>query len=194
MADNMHAVSAMPFTKRFVVPAGTALAAWLVLHFMSTHLAWIGNAWLYRMAMNSVHLVLFFYLIFNGAFVYRAMFFRGASLAERIIGAYITPLAFIVKEIIRVTEFFSFGESVYYGLQPYPMLSLLIGQAGMLAVVEMLCRRALGKGAASRGETVTAAPVMVAVLSAAGVYFMLFWQWGEAAYWIELAVYRMIFK
>jgi hypothetical protein len=184
----------MPFTRRFIVPAGAALAIWLALNFLSTRLGWIENAWLYRMAMNSVHLVLFFYLIFNGVFVYRVMFFRGASLSERIAGSYITPLAFIVKEMIRVTEFFSFGESVYYGLQPYPMLSLLIGQAGMLAVVEMLCRRGLGKGAASRGKTVTAAPVIIAVLSAAGVYFMLFWQWGEAAYWIELAVYRMIFK
>jgi hypothetical protein len=182
------------FTTRFVIPAGTSIGIWLVLNFLSTNLGWIQSAAQYRLAMNTVHVLLFIVIAFSSIAVYSQMFFRGAPLAERVIGSYITPCAFIIKEIIRVSEFFSFGESVFYGMSPYPFLCLMIGQMGLMAITEMVCRH-LYKGKSSANiRTVTAVPVLLAVISLACIYFMGFWHWGEDAYWIQLAIYKLIFK
>jgi hypothetical protein len=182
------------FNRRFVIPAGTSLGIWLVLNFLSTNLGWIQNAEQYRLAMNTVHALLFIVISFSSIAVYSQMFFRGASLAERVIGSYITPGAFIIKEIIRVSEFFSFMEAIYYGMSPYPFLCLITGQVGLMAVCEMVCRYLYRRKSAAGIRVVTAVPVLMAIISFACIYFMSLWHWGEDAYWIQLAIYKLIFK
>lgn len=173
---------------------GTALGIWLVLNFISAHLGWIENGWLYRLAMNAVHLLLYFFLMFNSIFVYRLMFIRGASLFERVAGSYVTPLAFVLKEIIRVSEFFSLGESLYYGLSPYPLLSMMIGQVGLIAISEMMCRYLYRKKFTADIRVITRIPVALTVISGVCTYFLLLWHLGDDAYWIHLAIYKLLFK
>jgi hypothetical protein len=182
------------FTRRFLIPAGTSLGIWLVINFLSTNLGWIQSAAQYRLAMNTLHVLLFIVIAFSSIAVYSQMFFRGASLIERVAGSYITPVAFFIKEIIRVSEFFSFGESLYYGLSPYPFLCLIIGQAGLMAICEMVCRYLYRRKSAAGIRVVTAVPVQIAAISLACIYFMALWHWGEDAYWIQLAIYKLIFK
>jgi hypothetical protein len=194
MTDNAGAVSTRSFTGRVVVPAGISLGIWLVLNFLSTHLGWIESAGAYRLSMNAVHLLLFFYLIFGGMFAYRVMYFRGATLLERLAASYAVPAAFIIKEVIRVGDFFPFGEALYYGLSPYPFLSLLIGQAALLAIGELTCRFTIRKRTGGSERIITMAPVVTIMISLACVYFLLLWNLGEDAYWIQIELYKLLFK
>jgi hypothetical protein len=194
MAEKERHPQKSSFTRRFIIPAGTSFVIWLVLNFLSTNLGWIENAALYRLAMNTVHVLLYMVIAFSSLAVYSQMFFRGASLIERVAGSYITPFAFFIKEIIRVSEFFSFGESLYYGLSPYPLLSLMIGQVGLMAISEMVCRYLYKKKSAPYIRIVTAVPVLLAVISLACFYFLSLWHLGDDAYWIHLAIYKLLFK
>ncbi|MCJ7685822.1 MAG: hypothetical protein MUO68_16190, partial [Desulfobacteraceae bacterium] len=55
-------------------------------------------------------------ITFGASVVYPLAYFNGARPVERIIACLITPLVWNGWEIIRVTEFFTLGESLYYGL------------------------------------------------------------------------------
>lgn len=182
------------FTARFVIPVGTILGIWLVLTFLSTHLGWMENAALYRLAMNTVHVLLLIVIAFSSIAVYSRMFFRGAPLVERVIGCYVTPVAFIIKEIIRVSEFFTLEESLYYGLSPYPFLCLIIGQIGLMAATEMVCRYLYKKKSTANIRAITAVPILLIVISLACIYFLGFWHWGEDAFWIQQTIYKLLFK
>ncbi|HDP79599.1 MAG TPA: hypothetical protein ENN21_02010 [Spirochaetes bacterium] len=182
------------FLKRFIIPVTTALLCWLVLHFVSEHLSCIESRVIYKLAMNVVHVVLCFYLGFNGFFVYRAMCMRGARLAERIAGSYITPVAYAIKEIIRVSEFFTIGESFYYCLCAYPVLGMFVGQAGLLALSEMLCKHYYKKRDLYNGNTVTAVPVAIFIASMAALYFLFFYDAGGTAFFAYSELYKLIFK
>jgi len=194
MENNYRGIEKATFVQRLVIPAGAALLGWLVLHFISGHLGWIENRLIYKAAMNVVHLVLFFYLLFNGFFVYRAMFMKGAGLAERIAGSYLTPVAYAIKEIIRVSEFFTIGESFFYCLLTYPVLGLFVWQAGLLAVSEMLCKKYYKKRNLYEGKAVTAAPLAILILSIITIYFLFLYDDGGTAFYIYMEIYKMLFK
>ena len=192
MGNNYQHGAKASFLKRFAIPSGAALLGWLVLHFISGHLGWIENRAIYKAAMNVVHLVLFFYLLFNGFFVYRAMFLRGAGLSERIAGCYLTPIAYAIKEIIRVSEFFTIGESFFYCLLTYPVLGLFVWQAGLLAVSEMLCRKYYKKRNLYEGKAVTAAPLAILILSIITIYFLFLYDDGGTAFYIYMEIYKLL--
>ncbi|MDM7987435.1 MAG: hypothetical protein QUS13_08890 [Smithella sp.] len=194
MENKYRQIEKASFLKRFIVPAGTAFLGWLALHWISENLGWIENRGTYKLAMNTVHVVLFFYLAFNGFFVYRAMLMRGAGLAERIAGSYITPLAYAIKEIIRVSEFFTLGESFFYCLCTYPVLGIFVGQAGLMALSEMICRKYYKKHNLYDGNAVTAAPLVVLIVSMAAIYFFFIYDAGQTAFFAYSELYKMIFK
>jgi hypothetical protein len=127
------------FHKGTFSPAGLALSAWLVLNFLTDHLEWFGSGAAYRTIAFLLYLLLGLSISFSGPVVYGVMFFRGGSLNERILGAYVVPVAWVLKEIWRVSDFFTLGESLYYALSPLP-LGVLTHQIGYLSLVEILCR------------------------------------------------------
>lgn len=194
MAKNERDPIKNTFTTRFVIPVGTTLGLWLALTLLSTHLGWIENSAIYRLTINTVHVLLFIVIAFSSITVYNLMFFRGASLAERVAGSYITPVAFFIKEIIRVSEFFPLGESLYYGLSPYPFLCLMIGQVGLMAATEMACRYLYKRKSAIDIRVVTTVPVILVIVSLACIYFFSLWHWGEDAFWIQQTLYKLLFK
>ena len=194
MKNDYQGIEKASFLKRVILPPGVALFGWLVLHFISGNLGWIENRMIYKAAMNVVHLILFFYLLFNGFFVYRAMVMKGAGLAERIAGSYLTPVAYAIKEIIRVSEFFTIGESFFYCLLTYPVLGLFVWQAGLLAVGEMLCRKYFKKRNRYEGKAVTAAPLVISILSIVTLYFLFLYDDGGTAFYIYMEIYKMLFK
>jgi len=194
MKNNYRQIEKGSFLKRFILTSGTALLGWLVLHFISGHLGWIENRMMYKAAMNVVHVVLCFYLLFNGFFVYRAMLIRGAGLAERIAGSYLTPVAYAIKEIIRVSEFFTIVESFFYCLLTYPVLGLFVWQAGFLAAGEMLCRKYYKNRNLYEGKTVSAVPLAISIFSIVALYFLFFYDDGGAAFYAYMETYKMLFK
>jgi hypothetical protein len=125
--------------KRTYFPAGIALGAWFALNFLTDHLEWFGTGAGYRTTAFFLYLLLGLSIFFSGPIVYGALWLRGASLKERILGAYLVPLAWVFKEIWRVSEFFTLGEAFYYALSPLPF-GVLTHQIGYLCLVEMLCR------------------------------------------------------
>lgn len=193
MENKYRHIEKASFLKRFM-PAGAALLGWLVLHLISENLGWIENRGTYKLAMNTVHVVLFFYLAFNGFFVYRAMLMKGANLVERIAGSYMTPLAYAIKEIIRVSEYFTVGESFFYCLLTYPVLGLFVWQAGLLAASEMLCRKYYKKRNRYEGNTVAAVPLAISIFSLIALYFLFLYDDGGTAFYIYMESYKMIFK
>ncbi|MCU0844942.1 MAG: hypothetical protein MUC76_08455 [Spirochaetes bacterium] len=194
MENKYGRIEKAAFLKRFMIPVTTALLGWLVLHLVSEHLGWIESRVMYKFAMNVVHVVLCSYLAFNGFFVYRAMCMRGAGLAERIAGSYITPMAYAIKEIIRVSEFFTVGESFYYCLCAYPVLGMFVGQAGLLALSEILCRVYYKKRNLYNGNAVTVLPVAVFIASMTALYFLFFYDAGAMVFFAYSELYKLIFK
>ncbi|HPC86526.1 MAG TPA: hypothetical protein P5238_09140 [Smithellaceae bacterium] len=194
MENKIRQIEKAPFLKRFIIPAGTALLGWLALHWISENLGWIENREVYKFAMNTVHFVLFFYLALNGFFVYRIMRMRGADLTERIAGSYITPLAYAIKEIIRVSEFFTLGESFFYCLCTHPVLGIFVGQAGLLAVSEMLCRKYYKKRNLYDANAVTAGPMAVLMVSLISIYFFFLYDAGGTAFYVYGELYKLLFR
>ena len=161
------------FPKGTYLPGGIALAAWFALHFLTDHLEWFGSGAGYRTAAFFLYLLLGLSIFFSGPVVFAVMCFRGASLRERILGAYAVPLAWVFKEIWRVSEFFTLGEAFYYALSPIPF-GVLTYQIGYLCLVEMLCRwRKKRRDPFTR--ILSPGPIIGLGVFALVVYFTLFW-------------------
>lgn len=125
-------------------------------------------------------------------FVYPMMYSRGASIAERIIGVYVTPVAFICKEIYRVSEFFTAGESIYYAFSSM-LLLMLLGQIGLMGISETICRYRYKKRGMLAGAVFTAGPWLAVCLSLAALYVMMIWSGGEKWFYFYLEGYKVLF-
>jgi len=173
MAEMIDRKNVQPFSRRVLLPAGIALAVWVVMNVLTSHLEWFGSGHTYRAAADILYSILGFTIIFSSLFIYSVLYVRGASVQERILWALIVPLAWILKEIWRVSAFFSLGESFYYALGPSP-LGLLGIQLLFLPLCEIFWRwRDKKRGATFR--IVTLGPALSLIIFMILGYFMLFW-------------------
>mgnify|MGYP000330215016 CR=1 FL=1 len=128
-------------------------AAALVGVFAASTLAY-NNAW--RIETHGVHqavataagIFLFLSIGFGALVLYPAVSFRGAGPIERVLACLATPLAWNVKEIVRVSEFFPTAEALYYGLNPL-FVSILFGTFAQMGLCEILIRWRLKKRGAA---------------------------------------------
>jgi hypothetical protein len=127
----------------------------------------------YRTASFILYLMLGLTITFSSLFVYSVTYARGASAKERILWACVVPFVWILKEIWRVSAFFSLGESFYYALGPLP-LGLLVFQLVCLCLCEMFWRWRRKKNGESI-QILTPGPVTGLVISAILLYFMALW-------------------
>ncbi len=180
--------------KRALIPIAVSLGLWGGLFIASMHIPVTENPAVYRFLMNAVHVLLFSVIGFGGALiVYPMMYFRGAGLPERTIGAMVTPLAFIIKEVYRVCEFFTIGESLYYAFSSMILL-LVFGQAGLLAVSEMICRYIDARKRGAHTPVVTPLPVAGIVFSLVWLYVLLIWGLGVHWFYIYQEGYKLLFR
>jgi hypothetical protein len=186
-------LSRKSFYQRWTLPVATALGSSSFLFFFSFNLVWIEEVEIYRLAMNGVHLLLFISVAFGTLYLYPWMFSRRASLPERITGSLITPLAFIVKEVIRVREYFTWGESLYYAVSPV-MLFLLIGQIGLMGIAEIFCRSAMDRRADPWRKVVSPGPIVSILVSLAALYVFLLWGMGVHWFYIYMKGYKALFS
>ena len=181
-----------PFSRRVLLPVVIALGAWVVLNFLTSHLEWFGTGQRYRTAADILYSMLGFTLIFSSLILYSLLYARGASTIERILWANIVPLAWILKEIWRVSAFFTWGESFYYALSPMP-LGLLLVQLLYLTLGELFWRwRDKKKNGAIR--ILTSGPVSVLMIFVHPGLFYAFLGKRRGHPWIEfvLPVYGRI--
>jgi len=173
MAEMPKRKESQPFRRRVLYPAGVALFAWVFLNFTTDHLEWFGTGSVYRTASFILYLMLGLTITFSSLFVYSVTYARGASAKERILWACVVPFVWILKEIWRVSAFFSLGESFYYALGPLP-LGLLVFQLVCLCLCEMFWRWRRKKNGESI-QILTPGPVTGLVISAILLYFTALW-------------------
>ena len=167
-----------------------------MLNFLTSHLEWFGSGQVYRTAADIFYSLLGFTIIFSSLIVYSLLYVRGASAKERIFWALIVPLAWILKEVWRVSAFFTWGESFYYAFSPLP-LGLFLVQLLFLPLCEIFWRwRDKKKNGVVR--IFTPGPISVLIIFAFLVYFMLFWgnagdTPGSKLFYIYMEGYKALF-
>ena len=196
MAEMIEKKGKQPFSRRVLLPALAALGVWVLLNFLTSHLEWFGSGHIYRIAADFLYPMLGFTIVFSSLFLYSVMYARGASVRERILWACIVPFVYILKEIWRVSAFFSPGESFYYALAP-TNIGLLVGQFGLLCLSEVFWRwRDKGRGVPL--QIFTAGPAVVLAIFVILIYVMFFWGSsgdtpGSKWFYIYMEGYKAIF-
>jgi hypothetical protein len=144
-------------------------------------------------AVAHVSAVLLFLSIgFGALLVYPLAYFRGATPGERILASLFTPLLWTLKEIIRVGEFFTFWESLYYGLNSLFLLTFF-GTFGLMGLCELICRVRAKKKGIHPGPILTPLPVTAILLSLVALYVLLIWGTGVHWFYIYMEGYKYLF-
>ncbi len=162
------------FSSRFLWPVGIALGGWAGLDFLTDHLEWFGSGASYRATAFWSYLLLGVLIAFGSFIIYPILFFRGASLKERVFGSYAVLLVWVFTEIFRVSEYFTVGESLYYAFSPMPF-GLLVYQVGYMSLSEMICRWRLKKGGVRGIKIFTPGPLIGVGVLLVMSYVMIFW-------------------
>ena len=124
--------------------------------------------------------------------VYPMARLRGAGLGERMATCLAAPVIWNIKEIMRVSEFFTAGESVYYGLNSLFLLAV-IGAFAQMGLCELLCRWRLRSAGQWHGRVATWPPVMAILAGLSALFLMSFW--GEGVHWFYMYMqgYKALF-
>ncbi len=174
--------------KRFLVPVAVNLLIAIGLYFLNAIELPTENRSLYQLLRNSFLILFYAEVWLSGAvFVYPYLYFRGASLPVRTLAAFVVPVAYILSEMVRVSEFFTWGESLYYGLSTMGLLTLSL-QVGLLGLSEMLCRWRAG------GQRVfTLRPLAALLFMLAAAYVLILWGAGVHWFYIYQEGYKLLF-
>ncbi len=181
------------FWRRFLQPVGTVLLVWAAMSVVYLECAWRLEPGALRSIITfSSAVLLFLSLGFGALYIYPVAFLRGASTGERLAACLVTPLLWNLKELVRVSEFFSFGETLYYGLNTAFLLAVFgaLGQAGLC---ELVCRWRLGKRSEQPVRIFSPAPVIWVGMGLAAVYLLLLWGLGVHFFYIYIQGYKAIF-
>lgn len=184
------------FRQRFVYPVATLLGIWL----LATVLLAVGmnvslqldQQSLYKIVMNILSATRFLILLLGSLILYPIMFFRGASLSERLLGCYVIPIAYLVWAIIQATEYFPVGQAFYYGLNPVTVGTSLL-QLGLIGLAETTSRWWYRKRSLASVRVLTWASVAGIVIGATGIYVTLFWEGGVHWFYVYKEVYSYLF-
>ena len=96
-----------------------------------------------------------------------------------------------MREVVRVSEFFTWGESVYYGFSTSGLLPLIFN-IGIIGLCELVCR-ARAQRIGVRVRVFTPAPLLALALLPAGVYVMFIWGMGTRWFYIYQEGYKLLF-
>jgi len=182
------------FVKRSVLPVAVVMATMIVTGIIYFHLAWRMDAdspirpaitWISSWA-------LFISIGFGALYIYPKGFFGGACIVERTVACLITPVVWNIKEMIRVSEFFTLGETLYYGLNTSFLLAFF-GTVGLMGLCELICRRRLGKQSDEPVKVLSPTPVIAICAGLAVLYICLLWGLGVHFFYIYIDGYRAIF-
>lgn len=179
------------FRKRVLQP--------VIIIFIIALLSWIVYNVAWRLENRTLHqalaavsgTLLFVSVTFGTLFIYPAVYFRGASLRERVLASLVNPFLWATKENIRLSISYSLAECLYYYFNPLNIW-LFLGIIAQMGLAEMLCRWMQAR----RGEDIRifgAAPLAAFVGGLFLVICLFAWGQGENAYVIFLSGYRKLF-
>ena len=177
--------------ERAIKPTLTLLTLVVIAVLLYNNFWRLGLPALQQIAGHLFGLTVFFSVGSGALYVYPVAYFRGATLVERICACLVTPVLYTASEVLRVREFFPWGESLYYGLSPGFQL-ILLANLGCMGLAEMFCRlRLRRKGAVVR--IVTPLPLAAVLLFLAGLYVILIWGFGVHWFYVYQQGYKALF-
>ena len=179
------------FRERILYPVGV-LAIVMLTSWAAYNLSWrLDNQALHQTIASVSGVILFISITFGALFVYPMTYFRGASLQERVLASYITPLLWATKESIRLYISYSIAECLYYYFNPLNIW-LFLGVVAEMGLAEILCRCVRAR----RGEQIRvmgAGPIGAFVIGLLLVILIFAWGQGENVYVGFLSGYRVLF-
>jgi len=184
-------VSKPSFVSRYAIPSGIGVSVFFIL-FITYYASWyVENRVLHFLLTDVVGAIYGFYLLFHVFMLYPILYFRNATLPERISGSSLVLLCWLIKEVVRMTEYYSIAESVFYLLMPVQACTSLL-VIGFMASSELICRKIERKSKNPDIRVVTPVPVMFLVFSLSGVAFII--RGGGVKYFFNFYdLYKIIF-
>jgi len=186
------AMQRMTLAQRFFFPAAAGVAVMLGT-LLIYNASWrINNDALHQWLAFLTGLGHIAILMGGSLIIYPITFFRGASLWERVIACLAIPVLWSVTEIIRVTEFFTLGESLYYGLNSEFLMFLACALLQM-GLCEIICRWWIRRSHDASMKVVPRGAVISILAGVAGVYVILIWGGGVHWFYIYQQGYKALF-
>jgi len=174
------------------MPAAVAIGIWLLLHITYDLLGYIENIHLYRTLASINWILLVISVGFSSVVVYPITYFRGASFRMRVLASYALPIAWCIKEFIRVSANVTVAEALFFVLFTSIQLLILIGQVGLIGIAEMVCRSR--SSIMSEGKKVINAGSIIAILfTITFLYFALIRGGGYDFHLMVKMIYRSMF-
>ena len=180
------------FITRFLFPTAIAALALLASHVVYHSSRLIDNYVIHQQVAFVAGLIYLFVLMGGSLIVYPVAFFMAAKPLERVIACLITPILWSVTEIIRVSEFFTVGESLYYGLNSQVLLFLSLASFQM-GLCDMICRWWAQRKGAVGLRMVTRAAVTAILFGLAAVYVLVIWEGGVHWFYLYQQGYKWLF-
>ena len=185
------------FWRRAGLPVAVLLAVWLLANISLLLLAgrpeFFGNPNVYRLINNLLFAIQFVILLLGSLFIYPIMFFRGASLPERIAGSLIVPLIQMIWAMFRATDYFPMGQAVYYGFNSLSVGSLFL-QLAWIGMAEIFCRW-IYRRRTGAGINVLRWPYLLSVVvGLLAIYLTLFWDGGVHWFYLYQEGYKLLFQ
>jgi len=180
------------YTRRIVIPSAIVLVV-MALSFIVYWSAWrIDSYSLHRFVSHFSAVVLFISIGFGPLLVYPVAYFRGSGAGERIYASLIPPIIWLFKELIRVSEFYTFSETLYFIFNPLNIM-IFIGAFGLMGLSELLCRRRMKKRTGEPEKVITILPVFAMCLAIVGLYVFMIWGGGVHMFYIFMEGYKALF-
>ena len=151
----------------------------------------VTSEWIHAVMALVFGTTYFLAVAFGPAYVFGSTTLRGVSLPARILAAYVNPVIWMTKEVLRLTESHPFAEALYWYCNPLNVWLVSLSVLEM-AVATLIARRMLRR----RGEdirVVTPAPVIISMASLVFVISVYAWGKGENVYVLFLEGYRHLF-
>ena len=191
MDNTITEIDRKPLAGLFI-PAGSVLCFWIILNFAYNLIGTIDDAALYRTLAASICILLYVSVGFSSLLIYPIMYFNGASFKLRVLGVYIMPMAWCIKEFYRVTAGVTFLEGLFFVFFTSIQLFLLLGQVGLIGVSELICRTIVKRKNASI-KIVTPGPIIAILISLASTYFIVIWDGGLNFHLMIKMIYVKLF-
>jgi hypothetical protein len=176
---------------RFLLPVSIGLVSYLIL-FWTYYSSWyIDNRIIHYLLTDVVGALFGFFTLFNVLFVYPLLFFRGANPAERVWGSFLITFFWGIKEVYRMTEFYSLGESLFFLLFPI-QFGIIVLAFGFMGLAEISCRYISNKKKGGNLKVVTMLPLTAVIFMLAVTVFILH-DGGVSYYFHYFDLYKWLF-
>jgi hypothetical protein len=157
-------------------------------YFGSRH---VGTDTLHQLMAAIFGTTYFLAIAFGTVYIYTIAYVREVPLSGRILACFVVPLAWMTKEVLRLTESHPIAECLYWYFNPLNiwLISLMILEMGIATLIARSILKRRGRAI----KVVTLAPIAVILGSLAFVISAYAWGKGENIYVIFLEGYRAIF-